>query len=238
MKNKRLEQAKKRDEVKSELKIARNKKKNDFQLKRNLPSKEVKKSFLIVCEGKNTEPDYFSHFKLKTGKIEAVGLGRNTLSLVEKANDLKEKGNYDQVWCVFDADPTPDNLHQITNFNNAIKKTEQLKMYAAWSNQAFEYWLLLHFEDHQGGAMSRDEYYDKINGYLKPFGVKYNKESKQITDKIFSILQGKVLNNKSRQDLAISRARSIQENHQDNTPANSESSTTVFQLVEEIMRYI
>ncbi|MGN6417310.1 MAG: RloB domain-containing protein [Pseudobacter sp.] len=31
----------------------------------------------------------------------------------------------------------------------------------AYSNQAFEYWLILHFEDHQGGKIDRNDYHKK-----------------------------------------------------------------------------
>ncbi|WP_394333999.1 RloB domain-containing protein [Chryseolinea serpens] len=43
----------------------------------------------------------------------------------------------------------------------------------AYSNQAFEYWLILHFEDHQGGAMARADYGNKLNRYINPLGASY-----------------------------------------------------------------
>ena len=35
--------------------------------------REVKQSFLIICEGVNTEPDYFNAFRLTSANIKAVG---------------------------------------------------------------------------------------------------------------------------------------------------------------------
>ena len=90
-----------------------------YSIGRNQPTKDEKQSFLIVCEGKNTEPDYFRKFKLKTATIKVVGEGYNTVSLVEQAEKLDKQGEYDQVWCVFDKD-------DFKNFNNAIQKAEQL----------------------------------------------------------------------------------------------------------------
>ena len=204
---------------------------NKLDLKRTKPIIEKKQSFLIVCEGKNTEPDYFRNFKIKTATIKTVGLGYNTLSLVNRAEELRKQGNYDQVWCVFDKDDFLD-------FDEAIQKAAKLGFKTAWSNQAFEYWLLLHFEDHQGGGMNRKLYYDKINTYLKPFDVVYDEDSKNITDEIFFILKAQeIKTNISREDLAIKRAKRNLKFHEDETPKNSESCTTVFQLVEEILKY-
>lgn len=75
--------------------------------------REVKQSFLIICEGVNTEPDYFNAFRLTSANIKAVGQGLNTVGLVQKALRMKEeerkKGReYDQCWVVFDKDDFPD----------------------------------------------------------------------------------------------------------------------------------
>ena len=231
MKNKQAEQAAQRKAQKASL-LVKKRSANTIDLGRNPSNRVEKQSFLIVCEGKNTEPDYFRKFKLKTATIKVVGEGYNTISLVQQAKELNEEGEYDQVWCVFDKD-------DFKNFNNAIQKAEQLSFKVAWSNQAFEYWLLLHFEDHQGGAMDRTLYYDKINAYLKPFNLFYDKDSKRINDRIFDVLQAKdVKNNKKRQELAIARAKRNIQFHKDSTPENSESSTLVFHLVEEILKFV
>ncbi len=235
MKNKKAEDAARRLEQKSKLKAAKEQRKNSFQQKRNKPDRTEKPKILIVCEGANTEPDYFRHFKLSTATVKVVGTGRNTVSLVNYAKELQDKqgknDKYEQVWCVFDKD-------DFQNFNDAIQKAKDLGFQTAWSNQAFEYWLLLHFEDHQGGAMDRRDYYDKINGYLKPFGVIYDRNSKGISERFFDILQAKSpKEGKSRQDLAIERAKRNLSFHRENTPADSESTTLVYLLVEKFLRF-
>ena len=40
---------------------------------------------IIICEGVNTEPDYFNAFRLTSANIKAVGQGLNTVGLVQKA---------------------------------------------------------------------------------------------------------------------------------------------------------
>ena len=53
--------------------------------------REVKQSFLIICEGVNTEPDYFNAFRLTSANIKAVGQGLNTVGLVQKATDERRR---------------------------------------------------------------------------------------------------------------------------------------------------
>jgi hypothetical protein len=206
---------------------------------RNIPSKKEKDSFLIICEGKNTEPDYFNHFKLKSAKIKAIGEGYNTLSLVERAAQIVEEEksmgrHYNQVWCVFDKDDFDD-----TQFNSAITTAENTYDFkVAYSNQSFEYWLILHFNDHQGGAMDRKDYDKKLNNYLKPFKIEYDGEGdKKISEDFFDILQSKEksTDKENRQFKAIARAEKIYLALDNINPAQEESSTKVFQLVKEIM---
>lgn len=42
-----------------------------------------KKTFFIICEGQNTEPEYFKSFPIKTAKVISYGLGSTKTKLVE-----------------------------------------------------------------------------------------------------------------------------------------------------------
>ena len=53
--------------------------------------KNPKKSFLIICEGENTEPDYFNAFRLSSATVKAVGKGLGTMSLVREAIIIRER---------------------------------------------------------------------------------------------------------------------------------------------------
>ena len=208
-------------------------------LERAKPNKKEKLTILIVCEGKNTEPSYFEQFRISSATIKTVGQGYNTVSLVRQAIALKKKGEYTKVWCVFDADPKPNNPKQSQNFNNAIKMAKANKFGVAYSNQAFEYWLLLHFEDHQGGALHRDDYEGKINSYINPLGVNYDgKGNKKVTEEFFELLMAiDEKTKKERVDLAIDRAEKNYKKWNHHNPANEESSTKVFELVRELQSY-
>lgn len=131
------------------------------QAKRRQP-RQIVCRILIVCEGTKTEPNYFKAFKkynrgTNIYDIEVQGLGANTVSVVDKAIDLKNKGNYDRVWAVFDKDSFTDN-----KFNSAIIKAEQNGVCCAWSNEAFELWYLYHFVNRTTG-MTRAEYKKAIS---------------------------------------------------------------------------
>ena len=53
--------------------------------------KDLRETFLIVCEGERTEPNYFSKFPINREVIEVdiFGEGKNTDSLVLEAINLK-----------------------------------------------------------------------------------------------------------------------------------------------------
>jgi len=107
--------------------------------------REIKQSFLIVCEGEKTEPDYFKAFRMTAATVKALGQAMNTMALVNKAISIREadhqkKREYDQCWVVFDKDDFP-----AQDFNQAIQLAEKNGFRVAYSNQAFEYWFLLHY---------------------------------------------------------------------------------------------
>lgn len=235
MKDKKAAQIETKQKHIAELAAAKARRRAEPILERTAPTKIEKPTILIVCEGKNTEPSYFRQFKLTSATIKAIGNGYNTTSLVNHAIILNKKGTYEQVWCVFDKDQFPAN-----DFNNAITIAAANNFRVAYSNQAFEYWLILHFEDHQGGGMHRGEYGNTINDYINPLGLTYDGAgSKTVTDVFFEILSGiDTATNSPRIDLAISRAKRNYNLMTHASPATEESSTTVFKLVEEILKFI
>jgi hypothetical protein len=209
----------------------------DFRIP--LPTRLERKRFLIVCEGKNTEPDYFNHFRqyfrLSALEIITIPGAGETIRVVERAQKEAVKSSFDQIWVVFDKDDFP-----AVHFDNAIKIAESQGYGVAYSNQAFEYWLILHFEGHQGGAMHRSLYKDKINSLLKPLKLSYNATgSKSISTEFFQVLMDNdPQTGESRLNLAIKRAKRIHTAHEHHhSAAAAESSTTVFKLVEEILKF-
>ncbi len=237
MSNKKAREEANRERHKELLRSAKGSRRGQPSLARGGPNKVTKPAILIVCEGENTEPSYFSRFRLSSARIYPVGEGYNTVSLVNRAIDLKDRhtDTYDQVWCVYDKDD-----YSANDFNQAITIASANGFGLAYSNQAFEYWLILHFEDHQGGGCHRYDYEGKINGYIQPLGARFDgRGSKLVDDSFFSLLMDiDPQTGRQRVLLAIERAKRIYYRLDHRSPATEESSTTVFRLVEELLKYI
>ena len=82
--------------------------------------REPLERFLIVCEGSQTEPNYFLSFQVVSANVKVIGVGANTLSLAEETIRLSQGEDYDQIWCVFDRDSNP-----LQNFRSAFQLAEQ-----------------------------------------------------------------------------------------------------------------
>ena len=130
--------------------------------KRKEKTREIRVYFLIVCEGEQTEPNYFKSFKTNVKSfvytIDTLGEGSNTKDLVKRT--IKARDNlsqeYDSVWAVFDRDSFLPK-----NFNDAIQLAENNDIKVGWSNNAFELWYLLHFQ-YRNTFMSREDYKSAI----------------------------------------------------------------------------
>ena len=195
-------------------------------LSRRQGVREIKQSFLIVCEGEKTEPDYFKAFRMTAATVKAVGQAMNTMTLVNKAISIREadrqkKRVYDQCWVVFDKDDFPAN-----DFNQAILLAEKNGFRVAYSNQAFEYWFLLHYNLYTG-PIHRNQYKDMLT---KLTGMTYNK-----SEGFGAVMYNLLLN---RQPQAIKNADAVLAEISHGNPAEEESSTTVQKLVKELNKYL
>ena len=151
-------------------------------------------SYLIVTEGKRTEPLYFKGMqKLIQAKIGGTidvvaiptidihGEGCSTGKLIEKTDQIVKnaKITYQNVWVVFDKDDFED-------FDQAIKDGIAKDYKIAWSNQSFEYWIFLHF-NYSDAALHRDEWNRKLSEIFKEQGLKDGKYRKNYED-IYELL--------------------------------------------------
>jgi hypothetical protein len=87
--------------------------------------------------------------------------------------------------------------------------------------------------------MHRNEYLNKINAYIHPLEAHYDgKGRKLISRDFFDLMMGiDPVTGSNRIDLAINRAKRNYDNFDHQNPANEESSTTVFRLAEELLKY-
>ena len=239
MKNKKEEQ--KANKLRHLNEINRNKKQRraEPKLNRRRATRSTLPVILIACEGKNTEPSYFNQFKLKSVQVEHKGDGYSHLSLISWAQKLAKNKKYDEIWCVFDADPKLDNPNWAHNFNNAIWLAKKLGFEVGYTHQAFEYWLILHFDDHQGGTMNRADYNSRLNALINPLGASFDGNGcKLVTKELFDLLEGiDLATGKPRKELAICRAKRIYDQYDHSNPSQEESSTTIFELILKLINF-
>jgi RloB-like protein len=200
--------------------------------------------FLIVCEDSNVEPYYFDTFRDKFPKetffLKTVGAGRSTKGVVEQS--LKEKEalsvesnkNVDEVWAVFDKDDADKVAATIENFNEAFELAGINKIHIAYSNEVFELWLLLHYQNiSHAKPVPRQEIYqlleDKIKKHPAYTQYIYKHGSTSVID---------VLLKTGNEQKAIERAASLLAAHNGTTPINANPSTTVHILVRRLRELI
>jgi hypothetical protein len=126
---------------------------------RRAPFREPKPRTLIVCEGANTEKQYFDQFAgihrdsivhviVEGGKgvpltVVRAAKEQKAKALAEAERKDDEFAKYQSVWCVFDVDEHPSIPEaKVMAAENGIE--------LAISNPCFELWLLLHHRDCPG----------------------------------------------------------------------------------------
>lgn len=182
---------------------------------RNVETRNLRKRFLIVCEGEKTEPNYFRGFRVAGRTVDIRGVGYNTDSLVREAIRLMKQDEYDYVWCVFDRDSFP-----AQHFNAAFDLARTHNIQIAYSNEAFELWYLLHYDYHQSSIPRTD--------YIKILSTRLGKRYEKNSGSIFDALESKV-------QTAIRNAQRFLTNYDPANPEKDNPSTTVHQLVIELL---
>lgn len=200
-------------------------------------SRLKRKTFLIVCEGVNTEPLYFQSFPIQTVEIESFGLGMSKTSLVKNVHDIVESKDKDtdrEVWCVFDMDVKYDeSITQKEDYNNAITLAESYGYKVAYSNDCFELWLVLHYQ-FVDSKLHRNQYYEILS---KLWDCNYEKEgkkvsfSRQIYDRIENDERADVISAIKNSEKLLSKQRALP--FSDQNPCS-----TIYQLVCELSKYI
>ena len=197
--------------------------------KENVREKLVR--FLIVCEGTKTEPHYFEalikNYISTVREVTIEGEGRATVALVDRTLEIKQElerknaMSFDRVWVVFDKDDFDD-------FNDAIKKANELGFHSAWTNEAFELWYYLHFEYLDTG-IGRADYIKKLEEAFKEKLGDSHFEYKKGNPDIYSLLQ-----QYGREDLAKRFAQQLRGLYTGTDYAAHKPCTMVDKLVEEL----
>jgi hypothetical protein len=225
-------------------------------------------TFIIFCEDEVSEPIYFKYFETKIIKVNTIKNQKGKIDNVFKAichcqdEGLMEpndglfylQSEDTQVWCVFDRD-IEDNSSKIKlgniSFDEAIKTAESNGFKVAWSNDAFELWVLLHFEDvdlENKNYKKRLTYYDRLTDIFKSLPNPNIDLVKALKHKSFSYKQDLKHENNFRYIVrneiisktkdAIKRAKVLEEHHKTANIHNHKKSpcTLVHHLIEELIR--
>lgn len=209
---------------------------------RNILRKERLKSkrlapanYLIVCEGKQTEPNYFNGLKKKINEnygskvdvlipnIEIKGTGENTTALVKYTDKFVNYSNkrYGQVWVVFDKDDYSDE-----QFNKAINACEYN---IAWSNPNFELWILSHFKK-VNRYISKDGVLQELSKEFQRNGLgEYAKNDVNIFNKVTG--EGKL-------HTAIRNCEYMEELNKNMQASQRNPMTRVYKIVEGLKEYL
>lgn len=104
--------------------------------------------FIIICEGKNREPEYFRFFEGMSSRVRIVPVASSegnsspvklVTNAIEKERELGATAERDQVWFVIDTDRWREQIRELR---------EECALHTHWqlaqSNPCFEVWLYFH----------------------------------------------------------------------------------------------
>ena len=183
------------------------KRKPNMNNARKSPFRKEKERFLIVCEGKETEINYFNSLinLFQINRIVSATHFKQNPSKIAEFSTIKLNDGYDKIYCVFDKDKHGDFGKAL----NIIKQNEDLQ--AIISNPCFEYWILLHFEKTTKpfGSGSKSPCDELVSKNLKNYIQDYSKNYDKFENIIQNHLQTALLNAK---EIDIEKKKSKNEN--------------------------
>lgn len=208
--------------------------KSTRSLSRRKAVKDSAPTYLIVCEGKKTEPEYFNDLRnyerLACITVKVCGeCGSAPISVVEHAlqlyEDLIRDGEtVEEIFCVFDKDNHESFFRACALIEKS--KKEKIPISAVFSIPCFEYWLLLHFQYNRapfqgkGNASVGGIVCKKVQAHIKG----YTKGAKGLYASL-----------KSKQADAISHSQRAIEDM--NATGQDNPSTHVHTLVEQLLKF-
>jgi hypothetical protein len=189
---------------------------------------------LIVCEGRETEPNYFDGLKEEKAVEQKFiievkkGRGGSCRAVVRQAIAEREKAasrwkEFDEVWCVLDVEQAGQREHVIEARTLAGQHDIQL----ALSNPSFEVWLLAHFDSTRRFFADCDKVSEHLNKHWRrEFEQDYEKNDERLYTRLAGLTR-----------TAIGKARKVRKEDWD--PAadivDCNSATDVYRLVERLL---
>lgn len=191
----------------------------------------ARNTFYIITNGEQTEFNYFKLLKAKRSVYDVKILFENAdpLGLVQYAQRYISDAN--QVWCVFDVDYTYKDKRLIP----ALKQAEESGIKIAYSNVAFEVWLISHFERCKI-TLQLDDYINELDKLLKRSGINktYSKADEKLIKDCFIPNYKKAMENSKIIYQNYVKKHNEKYPNQRQPIWNWVSSTTVYKLVEAL----
>lgn len=190
------------------------------------------KRFLVVVEGKVTEPQYLEAVKrsrqmkslevqIESGHTDPIGIVNQAKSRIREANKADP---FDEVWCVFDVEAK---LTQQARFGlrPALDAARRSRISCAVSNPCFELWLLWHSID-RNAWISSDEAQRLCaeRGLVDRGGRKHILDADNLIKECYQAARDRARNSEG------AFIRNLIVNAEDRNP-----SSTVFNLVDSIL---
>lgn len=196
---------------------------------KNIPTRN---KFIIITNGKESEKNYFTKlrgFRRSVYDIEVEFDNAAPLSLVQRA--VREKNSSNTVWIVFDKDEFPKDA-----VYRAMQIAKQENIGVAFSNIAFEVWLISHFREFSL-EKNADELLDILDMLLKNHGYKkgYEKNDEEVFEKQFlPVLETAVRNSDVSLQKRIAAYNSNRPNDKNYPYCDWNSCTTVHKLIKAL----
>lgn len=190
---------------------------------RKSETKELKKAYLIACEGECTEPYYIRGLVKHQKTSQKIAAGTRVMIVPHEHSDpfgvlqdllnVPNREIYDELWIVIDRDEVEGigkgfGGHSQKKFQDCMKESEKNNVKVACSNPCFELWIVLHFE-YRDTACSRIDIQkkavQKVNTLL-PINLKLKKiDDLKSLKNIYDLLEDKL-------DTARRNAEKLKEN--------------------------
>ena len=189
-------------------------------------TRRKKPTVLIALEDTKSAKYYINELARDYGvskRIEFVPpKGTNPKNVLKAINLHSTKASeIESRWLVFDKDD-----YSKEEINGTISSAKANRINIAFSNESYELWILLHFEDVKR-HITRKETNKRLNRYFKE---KYNIEYSKASIEIYGLI-------KSNQEVAINRAKELYNgnlNSDGYIDYLSNPLTTFYKLVEHI----
>jgi hypothetical protein len=192
-----------------------------------------RRRILIVCEGRETERNYFNDLKedgwasanLKVVVKRGKGGSREQVAehAVNRKNEADANEPYDEVWCVMDVEKATDR----ESCEKAFQMLARAGIEPCLSNPAFEVWLLSHFEKTTKPYFDCDAVVRDLDPHWRR---KFNRDYDKADRSIYRLLAPLT-------DDAIKNARETRENHHppEKPIIDCNAATEVHRFVERLL---